>query len=98
MATHLSYPPYNIKEMPIDRFYDLPQNPQEPIFYDFASNTKLEAKDNHVYVIRKLTTTDPTVPKECTSNTKCTQVGTKPCHKGECDYYPSYATRAYMHV
>lgn len=99
MATHLTYPPFNIKEMPINRFHDLPQNPQEPIFYNFATNTKLEAKDNHVYVIRRLKTDDPTVPKECTMGAKCSQVREIPITKNDCDFYPSYATRRpYMHM
>lgn len=46
MASRLTYPPFNIREMPISRFIDLPQNPQVPIFYDFARNTKLDAADN----------------------------------------------------
>lgn len=65
MATHLSYPPFNIREMPINRFFNLPQNPQQPIFYDFASNTKLESKDNHVFYINKLKVSDPTMPQPC---------------------------------
>lgn len=64
MATHLSYPPFNIKEMPTNRFYNLPQNPQEPIFYDFAANTKLDAKDNFVFDLRELKKNDPTSPNE----------------------------------
>jgi hypothetical protein len=44
--TRLSYPAMMYRETSINRFYDLPQNPQEPIFWDFAVDTKLEAKDN----------------------------------------------------
>jgi hypothetical protein len=64
MASRLSYPPYNYREMPMDRFYNLPQNPQEPIFWDFAVNTKLEMKDNFVYDIENVRMTDPTLPRE----------------------------------
>jgi hypothetical protein len=32
----------------INRFYDLPKDPQANIFFDWAVNTKLEAKDNFV--------------------------------------------------
>jgi hypothetical protein len=71
MATHLSYPPFNIREMPVNRFYNLPQNPQEPIFYDFATNTKLESKDNFVYQLNKLKLNDPTSPSECVTDDKC---------------------------
>jgi len=96
MATHLSYPPFNIREMPTNRFYNLPQNPQEPIFYDFATNTKLDAKDNHVYTINSLKTSDPTMPNECTSGAKCSAGSTKPCTTNSCDYYPAYVSRPYM--
>jgi len=64
MSSRLSYPPFNYREMPINRFYDLPTNPQEPIFYDFSVNTKLEAKDNFVYSIDNIKTNDPTLPSE----------------------------------
>lgn len=64
LASRLTYPPFNIKEMPIDRFYDLPTNPQLPIFYDFAVNTKLETKDNFVYSLNTLKINDPVLPKE----------------------------------
>lgn len=96
MATHLSYPPFNIKEMPINRFYDLPQNPQEPIFYDFASNTKLESKDNHIYMLSNIKVHDPTLPKECDSGKNCSSIVSTPCQSGACGYYPAYASRPYM--
>lgn len=54
MTSHLMFPPYALKETPINRFHDLPTNPQEPIFYDFRVNTKLESKDNHKYDIKNL--------------------------------------------
>jgi len=49
--THLSHPAYNYREMPLNRFYNLHRDPQANIFYDFAKNTVLEAKDNYVYTI-----------------------------------------------
>lgn len=64
MASRLSYPPFNYREMPIDRFYNLPQNPQEPIFWNFAVDTRLETKDNFVYDLSRLKTNDPTLPTE----------------------------------
>jgi hypothetical protein len=64
MASHLTYPPFNIREAPIDRFYDLPTNPQLPIFYDFAVNTKLETKDNFIFTLNTLKTNDSTKPIE----------------------------------
>lgn len=48
-ATHLTDPSYNYKELSIDRFYDLPKDPQENIFWNFARNSKLEATDNYKY-------------------------------------------------
>jgi len=45
-ATRLSYPPYNYRDMSINRFYNLPRDPQANIFWDFSVNTTLEAKDN----------------------------------------------------
>ena len=47
--THLTHPPINYREISINRFYNLPINPQDnrTIFWNFATNTKLEAKDNH---------------------------------------------------
>lgn len=70
-STRLTEPPSSYRELSINRFYDLPQNPQLPIFYDFAVNTKLQAKDNHVYDLRKIKTTDPTSPVECVDPSKC---------------------------
>lgn len=45
IATHLTNPPFNYKSVPIDRFYTLHYNPQDNIFWNFARNTTLEAKD-----------------------------------------------------
>ena len=47
LYTKLSNPPSNYRGVELNRFYNLIHNPQEPIFYDFAVNTRLEAKDNH---------------------------------------------------
>lgn len=47
-ATHLSYPAYNYKELPTNRFFNLPRDPQAHIFWDFAANTSLEERDNFV--------------------------------------------------
>ena len=46
LSSRLSYPAANYREMATNRFYNLNQNPQANIFWDFASNTTLEAKDN----------------------------------------------------
>lgn len=44
--TRLSYPAALYRDMSINRFFDPLQNPQEPIFWDSAVDTRLEAKDN----------------------------------------------------
>jgi len=44
--SRLDVPAINYRSAPINRFYNLPLDPQQPIFYDFAVNTRLEAKDN----------------------------------------------------
>ncbi len=46
--TRLSHPSYNYRGIPINRFHNLPIDPQANIFYNFATNTSLEAKDNFV--------------------------------------------------
>jgi hypothetical protein len=46
--TRLTYPAEMYRGAPINRFYNLPHDPQANIFYDFAVNTSLEAKDNYV--------------------------------------------------
>jgi hypothetical protein len=74
VASHLASPPANYREMAINRFYDLPKNPQANIFYDFSINTKLEAVDNYRERVPKLIKFDPALPNEFskyTSNTGC---------------------------
>ncbi len=46
--SRLTYPAANYRDMAVNRFYDLDRNPQANVFFDFAVNTKLEAKDNFV--------------------------------------------------
>lgn len=45
-SSRLSYPAATYRDMAINRFYNLPINPQQPIFWNFAENTKLQATDN----------------------------------------------------
>ena len=45
--TRLSHPSVNYREVAMSRFYNLPRDPQATIFWDFATNTSLEAKDNY---------------------------------------------------
>jgi hypothetical protein len=64
IASHLTNPPQNYREMAINRFYDLPTHPQANIFWDFAVNTHLESIDNYREPIKKLMPFDPALPKE----------------------------------
>jgi hypothetical protein len=64
IATHLTNPPQNYREMGINRFYDLTTNMQANIFYPFAVNTRLEAKDNYIERLPRLQISDPTLPRE----------------------------------
>jgi hypothetical protein len=44
--SRLSYPASNYRDISVNRFYNLPYDPQQTIFWDMRSNTRLEAKDN----------------------------------------------------
>jgi len=61
--------------MSVNRFFDLPKNPQANIFYDFAINTNLEAIDNYRERVPKLIKFDPALPntfsKYTTNGTVC---------------------------
>lgn len=48
ISSHLTNPPQNYRGISINRFYDLLKDPQENIYYDAASNSRLEAKDNYI--------------------------------------------------
>lgn len=67
-ASRITNPSKTYKGMAINRFYDLPKNPQANIFYDFAVNTQLEAKDNYRERVPALIAFDPALPKEFTKN------------------------------
>lgn len=71
LSSRLTYPTSNFRSIGIDRFYDLDKNPQSVIFWDSASNTRLESKDNYVVDIPYLRKFDPTLPTEFKSNGKC---------------------------
>ncbi len=47
MSSRLMEPSKTYKSMSINRFLDLSRNPQAPIFWNFAINTSLEAKDTY---------------------------------------------------
>jgi hypothetical protein len=64
IASHLTNPPQNYREMAINRFYDLPTHPQANIFWNFAVNTSLEAKDNYFEQLPRIASYDPALPRE----------------------------------
>jgi hypothetical protein len=70
LATHLTNPPANYRGMSINRFYDLPKNPQANIFNNFAVNSKLEAKDNYRERVPRLVKYDPALPAELKGQNK----------------------------
>lgn len=47
LSSIATYPKQLYREMSINRFYDLNINPQTNIYYDWAVNSQLEAKDNY---------------------------------------------------
>ena len=65
MASRLSTPAANYRGMSINRFYDLPINPQDPknIFWNYAVNSKLEAKDNFRDRIPRLMNQGAVIPR-----------------------------------
>lgn len=46
--SRITAPACSYRGLSINRFEDLPNNPQDHVFVDFAVNTTLEAKDNYV--------------------------------------------------
>jgi hypothetical protein len=49
LSSVTTFPKQLYREMSINRFYDLNLNPQVNIYYDWAVNSQLEAKDNYEY-------------------------------------------------
>ena len=47
-ASRLTLPVANYRDIAINRFYDLQQNPQNNIYWDNAINSSLELKDNYI--------------------------------------------------
>jgi hypothetical protein len=44
----LTHPSSTYREMPLNRFFNLPKDPQASIFWNFSVNTQLEMSDNFV--------------------------------------------------
>ena len=53
-ASRLTNPTQNYRDMAINRFYDMENNPQRAIFWNSAIDSKLEAKDNYCEVMPNL--------------------------------------------
>lgn len=68
IASHLTNPPQNYREMAINRFYDLDRPIQNAIFWNYSVNTQLEAIDNYAERIPFLKNYDPTLPREYKGN------------------------------
>lgn len=64
ISTHLTDPTSNYRGLAINRFFDLPKDPQANIFYSWAVNTKLEAIDNFEMRAPTVRDVDPTLPIE----------------------------------
>jgi len=83
ISSHLTNPPANYREMGINRFYDLPTQPQANIFVPFEVNTRLESRDNYLEKIPKLYKNDKSLPKEFVGKNKPCK-NTCPCPTGKC--------------
>lgn len=70
LSSIATYPKQLYREMSINRFYDLNLNPQTNIYYDWATNTQLEAKDNYDYPYPFSLDGDKSLPKEVKGKSK----------------------------
>jgi hypothetical protein len=73
----LTYPKQLYREMSINRFHDLNINPQVNIFYPWAVNSQLEAKDNFDYPYPYFKDIDETLPKPIKGKTKPYKINCK---------------------
>jgi hypothetical protein len=48
IQSRMELPAMMYKDVGIDRFYDLPKNPQRNIFWDFSIETRNDAKDKYM--------------------------------------------------
>lgn len=73
VATHLTDPAQNYREMSINRFYDLPNPAQFNIYESHQINTQLEAKDNYCEKMQYPLKKDNSLPQENKmQNQQCT--------------------------
>ena len=83
MATKLSHPSATWRECSVNRFVDLPKNPQKVIHWDKAENTKLNAKDNFIQEIPKMWNVNTALPHEIKKGKKNNCRNTKICPIGD---------------
>ena len=77
----LTYPKQLYREMSINRFYDLNINPQVNIYYDWAVNSQLEAKDNYDYPYPYFIGMDESLPNPTTGKARpCKTVCKQNCN------------------
>jgi len=62
VSSRLTNPVANYRGMSVNRFFDLPKNPQANIFWNFEVNTQLEARDNYSPNIPNVNDNDATLP------------------------------------
>jgi hypothetical protein len=74
ISSRCTNPASNYRGVSVNRFYNLPKNPQANIFWNFATNTKLEAMDNYREKIPTIIKFDPALPKEFKGNDRCVSV------------------------
>lgn len=74
LSSRLSYPPSNYRDTGINRFYDLNKNPQANIFWNFAVNSTLEARDNYLPTVPVLWDDSPTRPHALKGTPKCLNI------------------------
>lgn len=75
VSSRLTNPVANYRGIGLNRFHELDRDPQENIFWSFARNTSLEARDNYRTTIPKLNDGDvspkPTPGKQRTCTMSC---------------------------
>lgn len=84
IASRLSEPP--MRETGINRFYSLHKHPQSNIFWNFAEDTKLSAKNAYTIDIPKLWSINSTLPHEIKSKNKCKTVKVCPINDNSINY------------
>jgi hypothetical protein len=70
-SSRLTTPIMTYRELSINRFYDLPIQPQNHIFYDFAANTRLETTDNFSPPEVDVLNDDPSLPRPKAQQKSC---------------------------